>query len=55
MRKEQMQPKKRKGPGRPATGKGEMIGVRIQPVPLSALDAFVADQPGRLRDPKRSG
>jgi hypothetical protein len=44
MRKGQMQAEKRKGPGRPATGTGELIGVRLQPGPLGALDAFVAEQ-----------
>jgi hypothetical protein len=43
-RKSKVPPQKRRGPGRPATGKGELIGVRIQPAPLSALDAFVSDQ-----------
>jgi hypothetical protein len=43
-RKRKMQPQKRKTPGRPATGKGTPLLVRLQPVPLSALDAFVADQ-----------
>ena len=52
MRKEQMPSKKRKGPGRPATGKGEMIGVRMQPVPLSALDAFIADQQKPISRPE---
>jgi hypothetical protein len=34
----------KKKPGPPATGKGISLNVRLQPVPLSALDAFVADQ-----------
>jgi len=38
-------------PGRPATWKGQTIGVRIQPVPLSALDAFVADQEKTISRP----
>jgi hypothetical protein len=38
-----MLPQKRK-PGPRPTGKGKLIGLRLQPAPLSALDAFVADQ-----------
>jgi hypothetical protein len=34
----------RRGP--PATGKGELIGVRLQPPSLSALDGWIAAQPG---------
>lgn len=38
--------KKRRGPA--PTGKGELIGVRLQPNPLAALDGYIAQQP----DPK---
>ncbi|TZG25878.1 hypothetical protein FYJ91_12930 [Sphingomonas montanisoli] len=34
--------------GRPATGVGTMIGVRVQPADLAALDEWIACQP----DPK---
>lgn len=34
--------KKRRGP--PPTGKGELIGVRLLPEPLGALDAWIARQ-----------
>lgn len=34
--------------GRPATGKGEPVTVRLQPEQLGALDAWIAIQP----DPK---
>jgi len=40
--------KKKRGP--PATGKGALIGVRLQPDGLSELDAWIANQ----RDPKPS-
>jgi hypothetical protein len=33
---------KRRGP--PPTGKGELIGVRLLPEPLAALDAWIAKQ-----------
>jgi hypothetical protein len=50
---ERSMPRRKSGrkPGRPATGKGQTIGVRIQPVPLSALDAFVADQEKTISRP----
>lgn len=35
--------KKRRGPA--PTGKGTLIGVRLQPDLLSDLDAFIAEQP----------
>lgn len=31
--------------GRPATGRGESINVRLQPDQLAALDAWIATQP----------
>ena len=34
------------------TGKGEIIGVRIQPSQLSALDSWIADQPRRTSRPE---
>ncbi|WP_374389313.1 hypothetical protein [Sandaracinobacter sp.] len=40
--------KKRKGPA--PTGKGILIGLRLQPDQLAALDAWIAAQP----DPKPS-
>ena len=36
--------------GRPATGKGEPVTVRLQPEHTEPLDAWIADQP----DPKPS-
>jgi hypothetical protein len=36
--------------GRPATGRGSLIGVRLQPDLLASLDAFV----GKQADPKPS-
>lgn len=36
--------------GRPATGKGEPVTVRLQPEHAAPLDAWIADQP----DPKPS-
>jgi hypothetical protein len=43
-------PKPRKKPGPPATGKGTLVGVRLQPPELSRLDAWAAaheDKPSR--------
>jgi hypothetical protein len=34
----------KKGRGRPATGQGTLIGVRLQPSQLAALDAWIAKQ-----------
>ena len=42
MGKQTVLAKKRRGP--PATGKGTQVVVRLQPSPLSALDAWAADQ-----------
>ena len=47
-----MQPQKRGKPGRPATGKGTPLLVRLQPVALNALDAFVADQQKPISRPE---
>ena len=46
--------KKKRGP--PPTGKGVQVVVRMQPLPLSALDAWVArqrDQPTRAEAIRR--
>jgi hypothetical protein len=42
--------KKRRGP--PPTGKGELIGVRLQPLQLSDLDAWIARQGHELSRPE---
>jgi hypothetical protein len=34
----------KKGRGRPATGQGTLVGVRLQPAHLEALDAWIATQ-----------
>jgi hypothetical protein len=34
----------RKKPGPPATGKGTLIGVRLQPLELASVDAWIATQ-----------
>lgn len=41
----------RKKPGPKPTGKGTLIGVRLLPVPLAALDEWIAQQcePGTTR------
>jgi hypothetical protein len=41
---------KKRGP--PATGKGVLIGVRLQPPNLAALDAWIMDQPGSPSRPE---
>jgi hypothetical protein len=38
--------------GRPATGVGTMIGVRLQPDQLAALDAWIAAQPDQPSRPE---
>jgi len=38
--------------GRPATGVGTMIGVRLQPDQLTALDAWINHQPETLSRPE---
>jgi hypothetical protein len=48
MRSTVLAEKKKRGP--PATGKGEQIVVRMQPAPLSRLDAWIERQP----DPRPS-
>jgi hypothetical protein len=42
MRRQSVITQKKRGP--PATGKGELIGVRIQPNLMQALDRWIADQ-----------
>ena len=43
-------PPKKRGP--PATGKGLLVGVRLQPPQLQALDAWVEDQPKKISRPE---
>jgi len=38
--------------GRPATGQGTLIGVRLQPSQLKALDAWIDKQDASLTRPK---
>ncbi|MCH2240048.1 MAG: hypothetical protein MK060_19420 [Blastomonas sp.] len=38
--------------GRPATGVGTMIGVRLQPNQLAALDRWIAGQPDKPSRPE---
>ena len=39
--------------GRPrSTGKGELIGVRLLPLPLANVDAWAAGQPGKPSRPE---
>jgi len=42
--------KKRRGP--PATGKGKLVGVRLQPSHLKALDAWIAAQTTPMTRPE---
>jgi hypothetical protein len=42
----------KKKPGRPATGKGEGVLVRLQPSQLAALDAWIAQQDRPLTRPE---
>ena len=41
-----------KNRGRPATGRGQTIGVRMLPDQLSALDAWIAKQPRKVTRPE---
>jgi Ribbon-helix-helix protein, copG family len=50
MAKQTVQPRKRRGP--PPTGKGEPVQVRLQPVLMSALDAWIARQEDELSRPE---
>jgi hypothetical protein len=42
----------KKGRGRPATGQGTLIGVRLQPSQLKALDAWIDKQDVSLTRPE---
>jgi hypothetical protein len=42
----------KRGRGRPATGKGEPILVRLQPKALGALDAWIGSQHDELSRPE---
>jgi hypothetical protein len=42
----------RKKKGRPATGKGTLIGVRVQPLPLAGVDRWMASQKDKLSRPE---
>jgi hypothetical protein len=42
----------KKARGRPATGQGTLIGVRLQPWHLTALDAWIAKQQPRPTRPE---
>lgn len=42
----------KKGRGRPATGIGTAIGVRLQPEDLMKLDEWIADQPEKMSRPE---
>lgn len=42
----------RKSRGRPATGKGTLIGVRLQPDQLQRLDDWIEEDGGRFSRPE---
>jgi hypothetical protein len=42
----------KKGRGRPATGQGTLVGVRLQPSQLDALDTWIAKQDAPLTRPE---
>ena len=44
------QPMRKRGP--PATGKGLLVGVRLQPPQLNALDSWIAKQPVKMSRPE---
>jgi hypothetical protein len=50
MAKQTVITKKRRGPA--PTGKGTLIGVRLQPSQLAALDAWIAKQSASLTRPE---
>jgi hypothetical protein len=50
MKKQTVITKKRRGP--PPTGKGTLIGVRLQPHHLKTLDAWIAKQKPRVTRPE---
>ena len=43
-------PQRKRGP--PATGKGWLVGVRLQPPQLRALDDWIDSQPTRMSRPE---
>ena len=43
-------PLRKRGP--PATGKGWLVGVRLQPPQLKALDAWIEEQPKKISRPE---
>ena len=43
---------KKRGRGRPGTGKGTLIGVRLQPAPLAQLDRWAASQQDKRSRPE---
>jgi hypothetical protein len=50
MKRQTVITKKRRGPA--PTGKGTLVGVRLQPPQLEALDAWIAKQNQRLTRPE---
>ena len=44
------QPPRKRGP--PATGKGLLVGVRLQPPQLKALDVWIERQPAKMSRPE---
>jgi hypothetical protein len=50
MKRQTVITKKRRGP--PPTGKGVLIGVRMQPDELADLDSWIADQESELSRPQ---
>jgi hypothetical protein len=50
MKRQTVITKKRRGPA--PTGKGTLVGVRLQPAQLEALDAWIAKQNQRLTRPE---
>ena len=45
-----IQPKRKRGP--PATGKGLLVGVRLQPPQLKMLDAWIESQSKKMSRPE---
>lgn len=50
MKRQTVITQKKRGP--PATGKGTLIGVRLQPDDLAALDDWIAKQPEPMSRPE---
>jgi hypothetical protein len=46
------EPRQMKKRGPPPTGKGLLLGVRLQPSLLNALDAWIAEQPTPISRPE---